>query len=172
MPVVPAVAAALAVAIACGSLSAGYWLRGMRADRELAELRTQHASQLATQIDAALRASEEARREEARRAFAMEGVARDARTQAEQARRDAVAADDAARRLRDHAARLAAQCARPAAVHPAATVASPPAAGPGLVLADLRDRADQVAGELAAAVDRSRIAGLACERAYDSLTAR
>jgi hypothetical protein len=37
------------------------------------------------------------------------------------------------------------------------------------VLADVLGRADDRAGELAAALDASRAAGLACERAYDAL---
>jgi hypothetical protein len=38
-----------------------------------------------------------------------------------------------------------------------------------MVLADLLSRADERAGELAAAYDRARASGLACERAYQSL---
>ena len=38
-----------------------------------------------------------------------------------------------------------------------------------MVLSDLFQRADQRAGELAAAYDRARIAGLACERGYENL---
>ncbi|MGY2680808.1 hypothetical protein ACVWVZ_000142 [Pseudomonas tolaasii] len=38
-----------------------------------------------------------------------------------------------------------------------------------MVLSDLLQRADKRAGELAVAYDRARIAGLACERAYNSL---
>jgi hypothetical protein len=38
-----------------------------------------------------------------------------------------------------------------------------------MVLADLLSRADERAGELAAAYDRARAAGLACEQAYDAL---
>ena len=39
----------------------------------------------------------------------------------------------------------------------------------GDVLSDVLSRADKRAGELAAAYDQSRAAGLACERAYDAL---
>jgi hypothetical protein len=38
-----------------------------------------------------------------------------------------------------------------------------------MVLSNLLQRADKRAGELAAAYDRSRIAGLACERSYDGV---
>jgi len=37
------------------------------------------------------------------------------------------------------------------------------------VLSELFQRADKRAGELAAAYDRARIAGQACERSYDSM---
>jgi hypothetical protein len=40
------------------------------------------------------------------------------------------------------------------------------------VLADVLSRIDAAAGELAAYADRSRVAGMACEAAYDSLAAR
>jgi len=39
-----------------------------------------------------------------------------------------------------------------------------------MVLSELFERADKRAGELAVAYDRARIAGLACERSYQSLT--
>ncbi|KPY93317.1 Uncharacterized protein ALO36_04280, partial [Pseudomonas syringae pv. tomato] len=38
-----------------------------------------------------------------------------------------------------------------------------------MVLSDLLGRADSRAGELAKAYDQSRVAGLACERSYQSL---
>ncbi|MDP1045514.1 DUF2514 family protein, partial [Klebsiella pneumoniae] len=41
-----------------------------------------------------------------------------------------------------------------------------------MVLSDLLQRADKRAGELAAAYDRARIAGLTCERSYNSLSVR
>lgn len=48
---------------------------------------------------------------------------------------------------------------------------SAPAADPFGVLADVLRRADDRAKVLAAYADQSRIAGLACERSYDALTA-
>lgn len=47
---------------------------------------------------------------------------------------------------------------------------SAPAADPLDVLADVLGRADDRAQALAAYADQARIAGLACERSYDSLT--
>lgn len=165
------VAAALAVLIACTSMVAGYWLRSLRADAEMAQVLHEASAETSRRVAAALRASEQARAEEARRAFEMERIVRDAQAKAEQARRDAAAADDAAGRLRQHVSRLAAQCtARGAAINTAPAAGGPPAVDPGVVLAELHGWTDQAAGELAQALDAARTAGLACERAYDSLT--
>ncbi|KAA0943668.1 DUF2514 family protein [Pseudomonas sp. ANT_H14] len=41
-----------------------------------------------------------------------------------------------------------------------------------MVLADVLKRADERAGEMAVAYDRARIAGLTCERSYESLRFR
>ncbi|MCY1533765.1 hypothetical protein D9M68_691130 [compost metagenome] len=93
---------------------------------------------------------------------------RDAKGELEAARTDAVAAESAADRLQLEVNRLravrAATCSAIAAQQRAAGL---DAFG---VLADLFASADRRAGELAAALDRSRVAGLACERAYDGLS--
>jgi hypothetical protein len=90
------------------------------------------------------------------------------------AARDAADARAAADRLRvaaARAARAAASGGSDPATSRAAAEGGAPAAGPGLVLADLLGRCGARAVELGEAVDRSRAAGLACERAYDALTA-
>jgi len=74
---------------------------------------------------------------------------------------DAVSAERSRLSLQQRAQRLAAACA-PAAAQPASGAAS----SAGLVLADVLGRADQAAGELAAALDRAHAAGLACEREH------
>jgi hypothetical protein len=84
-----------------------------------------------------------------------------AHIQAETARTDARAAVDAAGRLRQ---RLAAHQERAAAACPGA-----PTGDPIGVLADVLRRADDRAGILAAYADATRLAGQACERAYDTL---
>ncbi|WP_425591458.1 DUF2514 family protein [Brenneria nigrifluens] len=43
-------------------------------------------------------------------------------------------------------------------------------ASTAILLADVLQRADDRAGELAAYADRARVAGLTCERAYDAIT--
>ncbi|WP_233095655.1 DUF2514 family protein [Dickeya solani] len=42
----------------------------------------------------------------------------------------------------------------------------------GILLADVLQRADKRAGELAAYADRARLAGLTCERAYSAITGK
>lgn len=109
------------------------------------------------------------RTEEQRRQGAINEVGNNARTQNAAAAADAVVADAAGQRLHDTARELAARASCPSGNSAAAerSAATSRAAG---VLSDLFQRADQRAGELAKAYDAARIAGLACEAAYDSLT--
>jgi hypothetical protein len=58
-----------------------------------------------------------------------------------------------------------ARCAAPGSDGPAAAAAID-------LLAELRDRADDAAGELAAALDLAHTAGTACERLYGTVTAQ
>ncbi len=99
----------------------------------------------------------------------IEDVRNESKKQIEQARADAAAADAVADRLHEQARRLAAagsQCAS----NSTATIRSKAArATNAVVLADVFARADAAAGQLAAAYDRARAAGLACERSYDAL---
>ncbi|PRE44114.1 DUF2514 family protein [Burkholderia multivorans] len=127
------------------------------------------ADQSATVADQAKQISDlKAEREEyQRRTAAQQEIANDANQQRTAALADAFAARAAAGSLQQRVDQLVA-----AARHPAATPGSP-AAGDALdLLADVLGRVDQRAGELAEALDASRIAGLACEKSYDSLTAR
>lgn len=114
-----------------------------------------------------LQAIDAARIEDARRIAALDEVKSDAQSQIAIAAADAAAARDASQRLRE---RFKATAARAC---PAAPVAegSPPAAEAGLVLADVFGVLQDHAGQVAEYADRARIAGEACERAYQSLTA-
>ncbi|WP_346655377.1 DUF2514 family protein [Pseudomonas sp. BW16M2] len=79
----------------------------------------------------------------------------------------AAGADAAGQRLRDKASKLATTISYPG--QDSATVARSEAARrAAMVLSDLLARADARAGELAAAFDRARIAGLACEKSYNA----
>ncbi len=110
------------------------------------------------------------REEERRRQSSINKVREDAEKQIALAERDALAASDAAAGVLEQAKRLAARAGK-CPGNPSTTQPGPPATEPGVVLADVLGRADARAGDLAAAYDRSRAAGLACERAYDALLA-
>lgn len=124
----------------------------------------------AAELEAATAQAERIQRDEERRRQAIiDEVRNDAQKQIEQAAADTAAANAAADSLRDQAKRLAVR-ASAACGHPHPALGSKATRGPGVVLADVLARADQAAGQLAAAYDRARAAGAACERAYDALT--
>lgn len=132
--------------------------RVMDAKGELADARAEWS-------ESARQAEAQARSEEQRRQVAVEGIRRDAQEKIAAVAADAAAADDAASRLR---ARVAELSRRPARC-PGAADGGEAGVETGMVLADVFARLDRRAGELAEAYDRARIAGLACEAAYDSL---
>ena len=149
-----------------GALAFGAYRIGVDTTNDEWRLKwSEQAQQLA---DAERAYSELARSEELRRQAAINEVSQNAQTEIDRARADAAAAHAAADSLRDQAQRLAAAAGKTCS-NPRPAAAGKAAGSPGLVLADVLGRADDAAGELAAALDRSRIAGLACERAYDAL---
>ncbi len=106
-----------------------------------------------------------ARQEEKRRQSVVNKEASDAREQNKTAAVDAGAADVAGERLHVEAGKFAAAtCGDPGAAKRGAS-----ATRAAMVLSELFQRADKRAGELAAAYDRARIAGLACERSYEGI---
>ncbi|MEE1922696.1 DUF2514 domain-containing protein [Pseudomonas sp. 148P] len=123
----------------------------------------------AADSDARAQAEAHARDEEQRRAAAQQKVKEDAQKEQTAADADAAGADDAGRRLRDEANKLAAGVGCPG-TDTAAVARGKTATAAAMVLSDLLRRADERAGELAAAYDRARIAGLVCERSYDALS--
>jgi len=144
---VPVWAYAIALALAWGGFQHH---RATAAVNELAEVR-----------ESAYRA---ALIETTRRLTAQQEVTHAADLALASARADADAAALAAGRLRNAARNAASRAC-------SATPASPGAAAsaPAVVLADVLSSADARAGELAAAVDAARVAGIACERAYEAL---
>ncbi len=114
---------------------------------------------------AQLKAVTAARTEEQRRTAAQSEIANEASKQRDAARADAATAASAADGLRKQVAALVSR-----AGHSAPAAGSAPADDPIGVLADVLERADQRAGELAEYADRARIAGQQCERSYDALT--
>lgn len=109
-----------------------------------------------------LAAVKAARTEEQRRTAEQAEIAKNAKNEAEQARADARAAGDVSERLRARVAELLAK-------RPTPTGGGTPTQDPDELLTELFRRADARAGSLAADLDASRIAGGACERAYDAL---
>lgn len=98
-------------------------------------------------------------------------VLNDAQDQLRQARADRDVAYDVSRRLRDELANRPSVLGGFIAAGAGITVRGEAAAPAPDVLGELFLRADSAAGELAAYADEARIAGQACERAYDALTA-
>lgn len=118
-------------------------------------------------------AVERARAEGDRRTAALQEIVDEATQTRDRAAADAAGARAALDRLRRAAtaaaaATLAEACAGPA--DPAVAESGPPAAGTGLVLSDVLGSAGSRVVDLGAALDQSRAAGLACERAYEALT--
>ncbi|MBL0492805.1 DUF2514 family protein [Aeromonas veronii] len=111
-----------------------------------------------------------AREEELRRQRAIEKVRQDAEQQIARVQTDAVAANVVAVSLREQIRRLAARASQ-CASHSNSAQPSQAVEQPAVVLADVLGRIDARAGELAAAYDLARAAGLACEQAYDALRA-
>ncbi len=109
-----------------------------------------------------------ARKEEQRRQAQVNNEASDAREQNKAAMVDAGVAGASGDRLHADANKLAAT----ACGNPGAAERGTSANRAAMVLSDLLQRADKTAGELAVAYDRARIAGLACERSYQALSAK
>ena len=132
----------------------------------LAGLRNEYARYVGSVEKAARLATEDARREEQRRQLEINEVRNHAQTRIRSAAHDAALAGAAADSLQQRVDQLLASRAACSS-----RVAKGGAAVRDLtaVLADLRRQADERAGELAAIADANRIAGQACESAYDSL---
>ncbi|WP_296267730.1 DUF2514 domain-containing protein [Pseudomonas sp. UBA6562] len=114
-------------------------------------------------------AQRSARHEEQRRAQAQEEVKAHAHEQTQVAAADAAGADAAGERLRHAAGQFAAGVGC-LGTDTAAVARGQAATRAAMVLSDLLARADARAGELAKAYDRARVAGLACEASYSTLT--
>ncbi|MBV7439050.1 MULTISPECIES: DUF2514 family protein [Aeromonas] len=166
----PFLAGALVIAALAGGGVALY--RSGHAAGEEGERKTwqvkwnEEATRLAT---ARIKAEQEAREEEQRRQAEIDEVRNHAQEEIAQAQADAAAAGIESGRLLEQARRLAARASQ-CASGTGAPQGGQATGQPAVVLADLLSRADERAGELAAAYDRARASGLACERAYLSLT--
>lgn len=110
-----------------------------------------------------------AREEEQRRQHAIDKVRQDAEQQIARVETDAAAASVVAAGVHEQARHLAARAGQRTS-QSNVTQSGDAAGQSAVVLADLLSRADARAGELAKAYDRARASGLACQRAYLSLT--
>lgn len=152
----PALAAGALIAAAAG----GWTVNGWRLERTAAEKRAEDSRRTA-------QAERNERQREATWNASQQEITRVAALAKARISDDRRAADAAHQRLLDDARAAAARAAGP---DPAAEPTCAPARAALAVCTDVLGRADEAAGELAAALDQSRIAGAACERSYDSLT--
>lgn len=152
--------------LALGIVAGGQqlWIADIRTDLVAAQ---RAFSDYQAEVERAGRAAEAAARsEEQRRAVAVEGIRTDAQAKIQAAKTAAADADAVARKLREQLARLTQRLPGDSG-----SAGGGEAAGSAcLVLAELFERADARAGELAAAYDNARIAGDACVAAYDALS--
>jgi hypothetical protein len=148
-----------AILVGAAISAAGTWqVQDWRYGKQLAEIGKAQAIAIAE-------AGSSARQEEQRRQSAVNKEASNAREQNKIADVDARTADAAGDRLHVEAGKFAATaCGDPGAAQRGAS-----ATRAAMVLSELFQRADKRAGELAAAYDRARIAGLACEASYHSI---
>lgn len=158
---------ALAVIGLAYALTTAYGAGHRRADEAWQAKWSQH---LADDAKATARHEAQLRELEQARQTAINEVTADAQAKIDQAAADAAVAAATAHSLRDEADRISAELADSEAGRSAcATAASKAAAHRARMLADVFKRADERAGELAAAADQARARGLACEAAYDAL---
>lgn len=113
---------------------------------------------------------EQERIEEQRRQNQINQVTADAQTQLDKARLDAANAQSAADKLQLTIANIRRQLAasETSKLSSAASTSTARATATDM-FAQLLIESDRAAGEYAAAADRARIAGLACERSYDAV---
>ncbi|MDU8357998.1 DUF2514 family protein [Pseudomonas syringae group sp. J309-1] len=144
----------LSLVVSTGYL--GWRLDGLKSDNALLNSERDKAQAKAASLTETLRLQRQLTKD-------VDQVADDAKAKTDKVAAAVVVADDRADSLQQQVTRLLStrkSCE--------ATVAAGSKARADLtiVLADLRRSADETAGSLAAALDRSRIAGLACEAAY------
>jgi hypothetical protein len=149
---------ALRVAFVVGLIAVlvgfGWWARGVKADRDVAQLTERWTAESHKAVQAAFAETE-------RRLAAQKEITDAADLRARQARRDADAAATAALGLREHAQALAAR----ADACDSATASERPAGR----LADVLGACSEEYRTVAAAADRAINAGLTCEQSYSSL---
>ena len=144
------------------------WRVGAAARAAEKAAHTHYAAVLAGIAAQTAAAEKEFRALENKARAAIEKEATDEQAKIDLARADARRADAAAAGLRQQLDTYRRAAAR-AAAHPGPAPAGPPAGDALDLLAHLLIRADDAAGQLAAAADLAHAAGLTCERAYDAI---
>jgi hypothetical protein len=162
----------LAVVLTAG-LGASHWRYRAGYDTATQTWQAKWTARDVHDATALARREAEARDEEQRRQAEMDTLRAKTRQQIAGARTDADRARVAAVGLHARADRLAHQLAVREGTCGTAAAGRDQAAGrDAILLAELFRRADERAGKLAAEADRSRVRGLACEKAYDTLNRR
>lgn len=157
-------AAVLALIGLCGAALYAAYSHGVTVTNAARDVEWSQA--VATQQAELARAVQAARNEEQRLQREANQVGTDAREKNAAADADGRGLDAAGDRLHVQAGKLAASVGACSSDTGAAERGAS-ATRAALVLSQLLERADARAGELAKAYDRARIAGQACERAYD-----
>jgi len=160
--------AAVALLAAFLGFLGGSHHRGILADRDMAKAQAQFAQAHAAAASAAQAAEAKARTDERKVTFRVMENSDAAQIAAATARDDRARADRAAVELRNAYTTVATALTGRAGQDPAAASGSTTSVSAGLVLSDLFSGGDALLREAAAALDQSRIAGLACERSYDA----
>lgn len=156
---------------AVAALAGWGWWGHRQADTARADhAATKHAwaDERARLHEAAANAERASRQQEQDREDAQRRIVAEAQRAAARSREDAAAAAAAGVGLRERAAALAARCGDTGPDSAAAT-GGPAASAAGVVLADVLGRLEADGRVATATLDAARAAGLACERAYDSL---
>lgn len=156
-------------AIAAAIFLFAWNVQGWRYEAQLAELKAQHSLELAARMTDVAHAEALARQIEHELTEAMEVRDRETQEQLEQITiTERLAADQ---RVRDAAKEYATRYRRDVALATAA--AEREAADTAIrMFAELLSQSDDLAGIYAAEADRSRVAGLACEAAYEDVRKR
>lgn len=149
-------------------VAGGQQYRVVVAQGETSEARTELSDYRLQIAERDRRAAAQARTEEQRRQAVANKEGESARQQLELAQGRAAAAESAAGGLRGEIDRL--RAGRAATCGAIATQQRQAGASAVVVLGGLLEESDRMAGDLAAALERSRIAGLACESIYNGLT--
>lgn len=162
-----AACAGLAAALCGAVLAFGHHERDIGRSEVRAEWHADQAQQLA----AMLADREQAATESQRRLAAIQEIVHDATAQKTAALADAGRARAERDSLRQQQARYVASArASLGTPDPTSATRSPPATAAIDLLSGLFSESDEGAGILADALDSAHAAGLACERAYDTLT--